>query len=382
MNSNAKLGDIAEFINGAAFKPTDWEEEGKRIIRIQNLNDSSKPFNRTTRKVSDKLNVYPGDLLVSWSASLGVFTWNESDVALLNQHIFRVIPNERLVDKQYLRYGLEEALAMMQNHLHGATMKHVNRGEFLATRIPLPPLPEQKRIAEILDRAEALRSQRRAALALLDELTQSIFLDMFGDPVSNPREWPIIAFHDVCDSRLGKMLDAKKQVGDNPRPYMRNINVNWGKLDLSTVWEMDFDEKDRKEFRLLPNDVLICEGGAGVAQTAVWRGEIEECYFQKSLHRVRPKPSIASPEYIAFLMRMMMRQGSELMRLVSSATIPHLTGVKLKSLRIPVPPIELQCRFGYILESIEQQRTLIHNHVAKFGTLFASLQQRAFRGEL
>lgn len=131
------LGDIADFINGAAFKPEDWGDDGLPIIRIQNLTDSSKPFNYTRREVSEKLVVNPGDLLVSWSATLGVFRW-KGPQGLLNQHIFRVVPDDSLVDSNYLRHALGLALDDMERHLHGATMKHVNRGEFLGTRIPLP----------------------------------------------------------------------------------------------------------------------------------------------------------------------------------------------------------------------------------------------------
>ena len=121
-----------------------------------------------------------GDLLVSWSATLGVFEWKGPDDALLNQHIFRVLPDRAKVEKAYLRHVLEKAIVDMQMHLHGATMQHVNRGEFLGTQIYLPPLPEQRRIAEVLDRAEALRARRRQALAHLDALAESIFLEMFG----------------------------------------------------------------------------------------------------------------------------------------------------------------------------------------------------------
>ena len=187
--SRAPLGDIADFVNGVAFKPDDWEESGKRILRIQNLTDSTKPFNRTNRAVAKKYEVSPGDLLVSWSATLGVFVWEGPDTALVNQHIFRVVPDHGRIDPYYLRHMLSDALVQMEQHLHGATMKHVNRGEFLATTIPLPPLAEQKRIAGILDAADALRAKRREALAQLDTLLQSTFLDMFGDPVTNPMGW-------------------------------------------------------------------------------------------------------------------------------------------------------------------------------------------------
>lgn len=134
------LGDVAQFINGAAFKPEDWGDKGFPIIRIQNLTDTEKPFNRTVRVVADKLYVQPGDLLVSWSATLGVYTWNRSEVGVLNQHIFRVVPDEKKVDDRYLRHALSGALQSMGKHLHGATMQHVNRGEFLETALYLPAL--------------------------------------------------------------------------------------------------------------------------------------------------------------------------------------------------------------------------------------------------
>ena len=136
--SRVPLGDIADFVNGVAFKPDDWEESGKRILRIQNLTDSTKPFNRTNRAVAKKYEVSPGDLLVSWSATLGVFVWDGPDTALVNQHIFRVVPDYGRIDPSYLRHMLSDALVQMGQHLHGATMKHVNRGEFLGTTIPLP----------------------------------------------------------------------------------------------------------------------------------------------------------------------------------------------------------------------------------------------------
>ena len=201
--SRVPLGDIADFVNGVAFKPDDWEESGKRILRIQNLTDSTKPFNRTNRAVAKKYEVSPGDLLVSWSATLGVFVWEGPDTALVNQHIFRVVPDHGRIDPCYLRHMLSDALVQMEQHLHGATMKHVNRGEFLATTIPLPPLDEQKRIAGILDAADALRANRREALAQLDTLLQSTFLDMFGDPVTNPMGWDAPPLADFCKTGTG-----------------------------------------------------------------------------------------------------------------------------------------------------------------------------------
>ena len=229
-----QLGSIAEFINGAAFKPEDWGESGMRIIRIQNLTDSNKPFNRTKRTVTDRVRVQQGDLLVSWSATLGIFEWNDSEEALLNQHIFRVLPNEGKVNKRYLRHGLEGAILDMQKHLHGATMQHVNRGEFLSTKLYLPPLEEQKRIAEILDRAEELRYKRREAIAQLDTLTQAIFLEMFGDPFTNPKGWERIVLGDVITG-ASDGPHVSPQYSELGIPFLSTRHIRHGAIDWNDL---------------------------------------------------------------------------------------------------------------------------------------------------
>ena len=226
----AALGEVAEFVNGAAFKPSDWGDVGKKIIRIQNLTDSSKPYNKTTRSVNKKLTVNYGDILVSWSATLGVFVWTEKDEAVLNQHIFKVIHNSKIIDKNYLRHCLHQALDAMTKHLHGATMKHVNRGEFLATQIPLPPLAEQQRIAELLDTADRIIKQRESAIAKLDQLAQSVFVEMLKD-----------AKNCMTIKKLGEICDVRDGTHDSPKyvnegvPLITSKNLTNGFIDLTNV---------------------------------------------------------------------------------------------------------------------------------------------------
>ncbi len=145
------INETGRYVNGVAFKPQDWTGEGLPIIRIQNLTDPAKPLNRTPRKVDDIYRIESGDLLVSWSATLDAFLWDR-EPALLNQHIFKVIPDTAVTGKRFLFYLLRLAISDMlkTEHLHGSTMKHINRGPFLAHRVPVPPLDEQQRIvAEI-----------------------------------------------------------------------------------------------------------------------------------------------------------------------------------------------------------------------------------------
>jgi type I restriction enzyme S subunit len=146
-----KLGDIATFVNGYAFKPSDWCEYGKPIIRIQNLTESQSHFNYCNKnEIPSKYNVKKGDILISWSATLGVYEWSMDD-AWLNQHIFKVVFDKITIDKSFFRYSIEYSIDELSKKTNGATMKHIRKGDFDNTEINLPPLEDQNRIVYILD---------------------------------------------------------------------------------------------------------------------------------------------------------------------------------------------------------------------------------------
>ena len=223
----------------------------------------------------------------------------------------------------------------------------------------------------MLDKADALRQQNRQLLALYDQLLQSTFIELFGDPVKNPKGWEVKKLGEVCDARLGKMLDSKKQTGLSKFKYLGNSNVLWGRFKLDDLMEMDFTEKERQEVSLKKGDLLICEGGE-VGRCAIWKEELEDCYFQKAIHRVRLHLNIMIPDYLQFLMWFYAKNGG-LKDFVTVATIAHLTGVKLKSLPIPVPPLPLQEHFAKIVEQIEVQKAQVGRSLAESEALFAGL---------
>ncbi|MHB8779622.1 MAG: restriction endonuclease subunit S [Anaerolineales bacterium] len=262
------------------------------------------------------------------------------------------------------------------SQISGANLPRLDPKLLAEYEIPLPPLTEQKRIASLLARADRLRQLRRTAHDLGDTLLQSVFLEMFGHVRVNDKKWELAKFEDVCETRLGKMLDDKKQTGKHKRPYLRNFNVRWHSLDLSDIAEMDFDEKDRKEFRLQYGDVLICEGGE-VGRAAIWRNEMEECYFQKALHRARPNSKLANPEYIVHLLWWMAQTGG-LVDSTSQVTFAHLTGEKLKELVIPVPPLSLQEEFAGVVARVESLRGRMGESERQVENLFESLLAQSF----
>ena len=170
-----------------------------------------------------------------------------------------------------------------------------------------------------------------------------------------PSSWRIRRFDEVLDSDLGKMLSRASKTGRGSRPYLRNANVQWGRVETTDVYEMDFPEEQRERFRLRSGDLLICEGGE-VGRTAIWRGEIEECYYQKAIHRARPRDGRIDSEFFmyhmmhAFLVRKVYGiQGT-------TTTIAHLPAVKLKALPIPVPPLSEQRAIAHVLRTVQRAR--------------------------
>ena len=175
------LGNLACYINGRAFKPTEWKNSGKKIIRIQNLNNPLASYNYSDQIHDEKYNVKNGDLLFAWSASLGAHIWKGED-AWLNQHIFNVIPKPG-VHKSYLYYLLSKITAELYVKAHGSGMVHITKGKFEATETSLPPLNEQKlivaKIEELFSWLDSGIASLKTAREQLKIYQQAILIDAF-----------------------------------------------------------------------------------------------------------------------------------------------------------------------------------------------------------
>ncbi|MHA6509506.1 restriction endonuclease subunit S [Tessaracoccus sp. Y1736] len=378
MTASVPLGEVAEFVNGVAFKPGDWGETGAPIIRIQNLTSPEKPFNRTSRSVGEKLHVQPGDLLVSWSATLGVFVWPGPEVGLLNQHIFRVLPKDGLVEKDYLGYMLAGALNDMRRHLHGATMQHVNRGEFLATKIPLPSLTEQRRVATILDQADALRTKRRQTLALLDDLGQAVFLDMFGDPVKHG-SYPLMRLGEVADIQIGPFgsLLHREDYVEGGVPLINPMHIVGGLIAPDPSYSIPSDMADTLTlYRIREGDVVMGR-----------RGEMGRCAVAAPEHAgmlcgtgsliVRPRIGYASPIYLWAALRQPSVK-SMLERRALGATLPNLNASIVKDIALAIPPMAAQERFEHRLLRVSAHRDDLEESDWSLQLLVKALQGRAY----
>ena len=214
-------------------------------------------------------------------------------------------------------------------------------------------------------------------LKKLDELVKSRFVEMFGDIVYNTKQWKTYVFSEIATSRLGKMLDTKKQTGNYSFPYLANYNVQWFRFELDNLNQMDFNEKDQVEFALEEGDLLVCEGGE-IGRCAIWHNEVSPCFFQKALHRVRCKKDIIIPDYLAWWFRFNCDNNGFSEIEGAKATIAHLPGAKLKKLNVVVPSLDLQKQFADFVAQTDKSKLAIKQILEKAETLKKSLMQEYF----
>ena len=266
---------------------------------------------------------------------------------------------------------------------------HLYPKDVARLQIPLPPLPEQKRIARILDAADALRAKRREALAQLDTLLQSTFLDMFGDPVTNPMGWEVRSLGDLAVKKPNNGVFRRNheysESLDSGLPVVWVVELFRGnRIDVSESRRLEATQTEIEKYGLLPGDLLFCRSSLkldGIAYNNVFLGEPEEALFECHLIRVSPKTDVVNPIFLnlqlrSVPMRALLKSKSK------TATMTTIDQQALSSVEVVVPPGSLQSRFAAIGESVEHQKASQRAHLAKLDTLFASLQSRAFQGDL
>ena len=376
------LGNTAEFINGAAFKPTDWGSDGLPIIRIQNLTGTGEKFNYTTRQVKASLIVEPGDLLVSWSATLDVYRWAGTR-GLLNQHIFKVLPKPG-IDPDYLFYALKTALAELSGKTHGSTMKHVVRGDFESTQVAVPPLPEQRRIVDLLFRAEGIVRLRREAEKKATELIPALFLDMFGDPATNPKGWPT----EKLDALL-RSIDS----GHSPVCHARKrLNQEWCVLKLSALTGSEYHECEHKVLpkEVAPDQAVEVKRGdllisrkntADLVGTAayVWKTQgktlLPDLIFRLNV----ADPNRLNSVYLWGLLTLPVKRAQiKALASGSAGSMPNISKARIKTLDIEVPPLARQTAYAQALEQIMAIRSQQSTATAKAQATFDALLSHCF----
>ncbi len=304
--------------------------------------------------------------------------------------IIPILPKDG-VSRDYLFYFLRtpDTVNLATSRCSGVNLPRLSPKQLASFQIPLPPLAEQKRIARILDAADALRAKRREALAQLDTLLQSIFLDMFGDPATNPMEWRVGRLEDcfskaragTCCGPFGSALKKREYVeGGIPVWGIGNVRPNQFIQERSLfITPAKFAQLRR--YSVESGDILISRAGT-VGRMCVAVPTVEQSIIGSNLIRLSLNPGAMSPVYFAALYTFCGERLPGLRASGDDKSYSFLNTTRLKSLVVPRPPLDLQLRFAAIVESVEQQKASQRTHLAELDTLFASLQSRAFRGDL
>ncbi len=391
-----RLADISEIITKGTTPTTlgfKFVESGVPFLRVQNIDGGSVNYGRDTLFIDEKTHealkrsqIKPGDVLVSIAGTIGRAGIVPDDASALNcnQAVAIVRPTKHLY-RPFLRMWLESADAQrqMRRAMVTGTISNLSLTQVRNLKIQLPPLAEQRRIAEVLDRAEALRAKRRAALAQVNSLTQSLFLDLFGDPAANPKGWPVSSLAEVCSvaGQYGSNVPAIEFSPSLPR-YIRITDIHSeGKLALGRV-SPGGTRANWSDLKLEDGDVLFARSGATVGKTYRYSSLDGDCVFAGYLIRFRPKPTKLLSEVLfhftrteAYARWVVARQ-----RVVAQ---PNINAKQYGAeLNIPLPPLDLQREFARRVGSVEKLKTVQRASLAEMDALFATLQHRAFRGEL
>lgn len=342
-----RLGDIATYINGYAFKPEDRGSTGLPIIRIQDLTGNAYDLGFYDGKYPEKIEINDGDVLISWSASLGVYIWNRGK-GLLNQHIFKVVFDKCEVNKQYFVFAVKYKLKEMELKTHGATMKHIVKKDFDNTVIPFPTVEKQADIAYILSKIESIVEFRKQELQQLDDLIKFRFVEMFGDMYLNSKGWPEAKLESMADVVSGITKGRKTKAEDLTEvPYMAVSNVKDGYIDWTTVKTIEATQQEIEQYRLLADDVLMTEGGDPdkVGRGAIIKEPLENCIHQNHIFRVRLDESMILPEFFAEYLQHQRSKRYFLGCAKQTTGIASINMTQLRALPVLMPPLSKQEEF-------------------------------------
>lgn len=352
-----RLGDVATYINGYAFKPTDWSEEGRPIIRIQDLTGNAYQANRFNGTSPEKYVVRDGDILISWSASLGIYVWHGEE-AVLNQHIFKVVFNKVDIERTFFIHQVEHILEKAAGEAHGATMKHLTKPVFDALPFVFPPINEQKHISEELDRVSEMILLQKRQLEKLDELVKSRFIELFGTVRDNPYHFPTATLKEVCH----KITDGKhggcEQEADSGYYYVGAREIYDGAIHYGTAPQItcaDF-AKDYRRCNIEQGDMVIVNTGATIGKSAIASSPLtERTLLQKSVALIKVKTDVISAEFLRYCY-----MANPSMYMVESASAqPNLLLSKMNATVIYLPPLELQQQFSAFIAQVDKSKFCI-----------------------
>ena len=383
------LSALADYHNGRAFKPEDWSKEGLPILRIAQIND---PFRETDfykgSDILDKHLIKKGDLVFSWSATLKAILWGHYD-AILNQHIFKVIEKPN-VSRAFLQQLLDHSIEKLAESSHGSTMKHIKKGVLDEFHRPIPPLPEQKKIASILTSVDEVIETTQKQIDKLQDLKKATMNELLTKGIGHtefkdselgriPKSWGINQLGDYVKCQGGNAFPSS-EFGKIGIPVVRISNIKNGLVDLSGC--VHFSESEQFErFIVFEGEILLAMSGATTGKIGVYKAKSPAYLNQRvGRFRIEDKKNVDS----AFLNHLVQSEifADATLRDAIGGAQPNISSSQVESVIYAFPTLSEQKVIASILNSVDHKIDVQNAKLNQTQSLKKSLMQDLLTGKV
>lgn len=377
------IGELCDLINGRAFKPTEWSKEGLPIVRIQNLNDETKPFNYFNGKAAEKNLINNGDVLLSWSGtpgtSFGCFYWNGGE-AVLNQHIFKVVVDEQKCDKEFFIFAVNNILDEMIAQAHGGVgLRHITKAKLEQLNLAIAPLEEQQRIVgrikECLSRVDEIKHLREESRKETSNLLAATIEDYFKDAGGEDVELGEVVTIEstLIDPRHNEFLDL---------PHVGGANIFSGTGELINI-------KTAREENLISGKFIFDSSNVVYSKIRPYLRKVFRPNFRglcsADIYPLKPNLERISPDFLFYLL---LSRDFTNYAIASSnrAGMPKVNRTQMFAYKFKLPPLNVQKLIATRLDEAKETAlalvTEFENTDVELGQVTNSVLRKAFAGEL
>ncbi|ELA9340951.1 restriction endonuclease subunit S [Vibrio parahaemolyticus] len=385
----AEAGKVIDIRDGTHDSPKPVEV-GIPLVTSKNLKNGKIDFSTCTNisaedheQISKRSAVDDGDILYAMIGTIGnpVIVQGDRDFSIKNVALFKFSKSQVFNRFFYHLLGSSLVAQQFEKNARGGTQKFVSLGNIRALQIPLPPLDEQKRIAAILDKADAIRQKRKQAIDLADEFLRSVFLDMFGDPVTNPKGWETITLNEVT-TKITDGVHSKPEYTESGVPFVSVKNITTGVLSFDDTKYISPNAHEKYIKRCNPelHDILYTKVGATYGRPAIVEVD-KEFSLYVSVALIKPNHELVNPYFLKEVLATsaLKRQAD---RAIKGAGVPDLHLVEIKKFIIPLPDMSIQEEYVNKTKNIRSKKLKFQQSLELIEENFKSLSQRAFSGKL
>ncbi|EIM8589046.1 restriction endonuclease [Escherichia coli] len=376
-NQLVTLGKHIDILSGCAFPSSGFNRNnGVPLIRIRDIL-SGKTETYYEGSYDLKYLIKKGDLLVGMDGDFNREYWKGTD-ALLNQRVCKITPNPETLDKNFLYHFLQKELDKIHATTDVVTVKHLSVKKIQDIKIRLPSLKEQKRIAAILDKADAIRQKREQAIKLADDFLRAKFLEMFGTPANNIHRFPKGTIRDLVDS-VNYGTSAKASIDSGEYPILRMGNITYqGRWDFTDLKYLDLSVKEKDKYLVKEGDLLFNRTNSKelVGKTAVYE-EDRPMAFAGYLIRVRPN-SIGNNYYISGYLNSIHGKITLMNMCKSIVGMANINTQELQNIEILIPPKHLQDEYEIIYKKIKKGLSIYDKSAMQLQLLASNLSNKYF----